>query len=242
VTDHWPCSSLNLLRANNWSAVNCDRELGRLRSIGRTTRRRAIMCVTSAEPGVVPALRSSRSARRRVSIRGGREFSMKAISTESNALIFCAMTQWASTPTLRVLPRHSSSASWWTSNGGPKSRPSGVWRSMIPGISRISLSQAISRPIHIPKTRGNDLRRDLSFDDVVTIRGLAEPGSAAGLLALLRDFTTVSAVELSRSKLPSGCRAATTRAFHRHRASSGATTLYPTVRAQHRRRLRTRKP
>jgi hypothetical protein len=59
-------------------------------------------------------------------------------------------------------------------------------------------------PYPHPQNTWNDLRRDLSFDDVLTIRGVAETGSAAGLLALLRDFTTVSAVELSRSKLPSG--------------------------------------
>ncbi|MFD6197309.1 hypothetical protein ACFWE3_11455 [Mycobacteriaceae bacterium NPDC060252] len=50
----------------------------------------------------------------------------------------------------------------------------------------------------------NGLRRDLSFDDVLAIRGIAETGSPAGLLALMRDFTAISAVELSRSKLPSG--------------------------------------
>lgn len=50
----------------------------------------------------------------------------------------------------------------------------------------------------------NDLPRGISFDDVLTIRGVEENGSAAGLLALIRDFTAVSAVELSRSKLPSG--------------------------------------
>lgn len=55
-----------------------------------------------------------------------------------------------------------------------------------------------------PQNTWNDLRRDLSFDDVLTIRGVDETGSAAGLLALMRDFTAVSAVELSRSKLPSG--------------------------------------
>lgn len=59
-------------------------------------------------------------------------------------------------------------------------------------------------PLPHPQNTWNDLRRDLSFDDVLTIRGVAETGSASGLLELMRDFTAVSAVELSRSNLPSG--------------------------------------
>lgn len=55
-----------------------------------------------------------------------------------------------------------------------------------------------------PQNTWNDLRHDLRFDDVLTIRGVSEIGSSAGLLALVRDFTAVTAVELSRSKLPSG--------------------------------------
>lgn len=55
-----------------------------------------------------------------------------------------------------------------------------------------------------PQNTWNDLRRDLTFDDVLQIRGISESGSSAGLLALVRDFTATTAVELSRSKLPTG--------------------------------------
>ena len=62
-----------------------------------------------------------------------------------------------------------------------------------------------------PYTHGqntwNDLRPDLTFDDVLTIRGIDAKGSASGLLSLLGDFTAVSAVELSRSKLTGGLQA-----------------------------------
>jgi len=53
----------------------------------------------------------------------------------------------------------------------------------------------------------NDLRPDLTFQDVLTIRGVDGDGSASGLLTLLRDFTAVSAIELSRSKLTGGLQA-----------------------------------
>jgi hypothetical protein len=53
----------------------------------------------------------------------------------------------------------------------------------------------------------NDLRADLTFQDVLTIRDVAAEGSASGLLTLLRDFTAVSAIELSRSKLTGGVQA-----------------------------------
>jgi hypothetical protein len=59
----------------------------------------------------------------------------------------------------------------------------------------------------------NDLRADLTFDDVLTIRGVAAEGSASGLLALLRDFTAVSAVELSRSRLTGGLQASYNKGF-----------------------------
>lgn len=64
-----------------------------------------------------------------------------------------------------------------------------------------------------PQNTWNDLRRDLRFDDVLTIRGIAETGSSAGLLALMRDFTAMSAVELSRSKLPSGLQGGYSKGF-----------------------------
>ena len=53
----------------------------------------------------------------------------------------------------------------------------------------------------------NDLRPDLTFQDVLTIRGVDGDGSASGLLTLLRDFTAESAIELSRSKLTGGLQA-----------------------------------
>lgn len=55
-----------------------------------------------------------------------------------------------------------------------------------------------------PQNAWNDLPRDLTFDSVLTIRGITKEGSASGLLALLRDFDTTTAVELSRAKLPTG--------------------------------------
>ncbi|AWG62950.1 hypothetical protein [Mycobacteroides abscessus] len=64
-----------------------------------------------------------------------------------------------------------------------------------------------------PQNTWNDLRHDLTFDDVLTIRGVAETGSAARLLALARDFTAMSAVELSRSKLPTGLQGGYNRGF-----------------------------
>lgn len=59
----------------------------------------------------------------------------------------------------------------------------------------------------------NDLRPDLTFDDVLTIRGIDAKGTASGLPALLRDFTAVSAVELSRSKLTGGLQAGYNKGF-----------------------------
>ncbi|MGO8965378.1 hypothetical protein [Mycobacterium sp.] len=53
----------------------------------------------------------------------------------------------------------------------------------------------------------NDLRPDLTFQDVLTIRGVDGDGSASRLLTLLRDFTAVSAIESSRSKLTGGLQA-----------------------------------
>lgn len=58
-----------------------------------------------------------------------------------------------------------------------------------------------------PQNTWNDLRPDLAFQDVLSIRGVDGEGSVAGLLGLLRDFTAVSAVELSRSKLSGGLQA-----------------------------------
>jgi hypothetical protein len=59
----------------------------------------------------------------------------------------------------------------------------------------------------------NDLRPDLTFQDVLTIRGVGEQGSATGLLGLLRDFTATSAVQLSRSKLTGGLQATYNKGF-----------------------------
>ena len=53
----------------------------------------------------------------------------------------------------------------------------------------------------------NNLRPDLTFQDVLTIRGIDGEGSATGLLNLLRDFSAISAIELSRSKLTGGLQA-----------------------------------
>jgi hypothetical protein len=70
----------------------------------------------------------------------------------------------------------------------------------------------------------NDLRADLTFQDVLIIRGVDGEGSASGLLSFLRDFTAMSAIELSRSKLTGGLQRRITRDFRSHRGSNGTTT------------------
>jgi hypothetical protein len=53
----------------------------------------------------------------------------------------------------------------------------------------------------------NDLRRDLTYQDVLTIRSVDHGASAAGLLDLLRDYTAMSAVDLTRVQLSGGLQA-----------------------------------
>lgn len=53
----------------------------------------------------------------------------------------------------------------------------------------------------------NDLRPDLTYQDVLTIRSIEEDIGAAGLLACLRDYTATSAVDLTRVRLSSGLQA-----------------------------------
>lgn len=57
----------------------------------------------------------------------------------------------------------------------------------------------------------NELRRDLTYQDVVTIQGVQTEIGAAGLAALIRDPSAISAVDLTRSKLSVGMPAATNR-------------------------------
>lgn len=80
-------------------------------------------------------------------------------------------------------------------------------RGMVPEdpwhLAYLAVAGDLSPDPH-PQNTWNDLRHDLTFDDVLTIRGIRETGSSAGLLAMIRDFTAMTAVELSRSKLPSG--------------------------------------
>ena len=62
-----------------------------------------------------------------------------------------------------------------------------------------------------PMNTWNELRRDLTYQDVVTVRGVQTEIGAAGLAGLIRDRTAVSAVDLTRSKLSVGVPAATNR-------------------------------
>jgi hypothetical protein len=57
----------------------------------------------------------------------------------------------------------------------------------------------------------NELRRDLTYQDVVTVQGVETEIGAAGLAALIRDRSTISAVDLTQSKLSVGVPAATNR-------------------------------
>ncbi|MDZ4233335.1 MAG: hypothetical protein U1C73_06165, partial [Dietzia sp.] len=62
-----------------------------------------------------------------------------------------------------------------------------------------------------PTNTWNGLRRDLTYQDVVTIRGVDTEIGAAGLAALIRDPSATSAVDLTRSKLSAGMPAAINR-------------------------------
>ncbi|MCZ0730905.1 hypothetical protein [Mycolicibacterium iranicum] len=62
-----------------------------------------------------------------------------------------------------------------------------------------------------PMNTWNELRRDLTYEEVVTIRGVEGEVGAAGLAALIHDRRAVSAVDLTRSKLSVGVPAATNR-------------------------------
>jgi hypothetical protein len=53
----------------------------------------------------------------------------------------------------------------------------------------------------------NNLRPDLTYQDVLTVRSIEEDVGAAGLLACLRDYTATSAVNLTRVRLSSGLQA-----------------------------------
>ena len=68
-------------------------------------------------------------------------------------------------------------------------------------------------PCPHPQNSWNDLRRDLTLDEILTIHGVEGNGSAAGLLALLQDFTTTSAVDLSRAKLTTGLQGSYNQSF-----------------------------
>jgi hypothetical protein len=57
----------------------------------------------------------------------------------------------------------------------------------------------------------NELARDLTYQDVVNIHGVETEIGAAGLVALMRAHTAVSAVDLTRSKLSVGVPAAVNR-------------------------------
>lgn len=62
-----------------------------------------------------------------------------------------------------------------------------------------------------PMNTWNELRPDLTYDDVVTVRGIETEVGARGLAVLIRDPSAVSAVDLTRSKLSVGVPAATDR-------------------------------
>lgn len=62
-----------------------------------------------------------------------------------------------------------------------------------------------------PMNTWNELRPDLTYDDVITVRGVESEVGARGLAALFRDPSVVSAVDLTRSKLSVGVPAATNR-------------------------------
>ncbi|ORB76427.1 hypothetical protein BST46_30185, partial [Mycobacterium timonense] len=62
-----------------------------------------------------------------------------------------------------------------------------------------------------PMNRWNELRPDLTYDHVVTVRGVETAAGARGLASLIGDPSMVSAVDLTRSKLSVGVPAATNR-------------------------------
>jgi hypothetical protein len=62
-----------------------------------------------------------------------------------------------------------------------------------------------------PMNTWNDLRRDLTYEDVVTVLGVDTEVGARGLAALIRDSSAVPAVDLTQSKLSVGIPAATNR-------------------------------
>jgi hypothetical protein len=62
-----------------------------------------------------------------------------------------------------------------------------------------------------PMNSWNELRRDLTYQDVVNVQGVETEIGAAGLAALIRDRAAISAVDLTRSKLSVGVPAATDR-------------------------------
>jgi hypothetical protein len=57
----------------------------------------------------------------------------------------------------------------------------------------------------------NELRSDLTYQDVVNVQGVETDIGAAGLAALIRDRSAISAVDLTRSKLSVGVPAVTDR-------------------------------
>jgi hypothetical protein len=62
-----------------------------------------------------------------------------------------------------------------------------------------------------PMNSWNELPRDLTYQDIVTVQGVETEMNAAGLAALIRDRTAISAVDLTQSKLSVGVPAATNR-------------------------------
>lgn len=62
-------------------------------------------------------------------------------------------------------------------------------------------------PLPDPMNTWNDLRSDLTYQDVLTIRSIEQDADAVGLLACLRDYTATSAVDLTRVRLSSGLQA-----------------------------------
>jgi hypothetical protein len=57
----------------------------------------------------------------------------------------------------------------------------------------------------------DDLRRDLTYENVVTVQGVETEIGAAGLVALIRDRSIISAVDMTQSKLSVGVPAVTNR-------------------------------
>jgi hypothetical protein len=66
-----------------------------------------------------------------------------------------------------------------------------------------------------PMNSWNNLRPDLTYQDVLTIRSIQQDLGAAGLLACLRDHTATSAVDLTRVRLSSGLQASFNQALLR---------------------------